>query len=234
MATKRMFDKAIIDMDKFMDLPLSAKAIYFLLGMEADDEGFVSFKKVMRIHGGNDDDVKILVAKGLLIYFESGVVVITDWNKNNWLDSRRIKPTEYQKEKKLLDKIDGSYCLLSNGLASIEEKSIEEKSIEEKSGFAKQNSLIPEIIKLFEEINPACNRMYGNTTQRKACQDLIDNYGFERLQSVISKTLPKTNALEFFPNITTPLQLWDKWASLESSIFKYKNKKNKNFRGLEV
>lgn len=120
-----MFDKAIIDTDKFMDLPLSAKAIYFLLGMEADDEGFVSYKKVMRVHGGNDDDVKILVAKGLVLIFDSGVVVITDWNKNNWLDSRRIRPTEYQKEKKLLALSDNRY-LLSDGLASIEESSIVE------------------------------------------------------------------------------------------------------------
>lgn len=121
-----MFDRAIIDTDKFMDMPLSAKAIYFLLGMEADDEGFVSYKKVMRVHGGNDDDVKILVAKGMIIMFESGVVVVTDWNKNNWLDTRRIKPTEYQKEKKLLGKSKGEYFLLSNRLASIEESSIEE------------------------------------------------------------------------------------------------------------
>lgn len=124
-----MFDRAIIDTDKFMDMPLSAKAIYFLLGMEADDEGFVSYKKVMRVHGGNDDDVKILVAKGMILMFESGVVVITDWNKNNWLDSRRIRSTEYQKEKKLLGKSKGEYFLLSNGLASIVESSIEENNI---------------------------------------------------------------------------------------------------------
>lgn len=130
MATKRMFDRAIIDTDKFMDMPLSAKAIYFLLGMDADDEGFVSYKKVMRVHGGNDDDIKILVAKGMIIMFESGVVVVTDWNRNNWLDSRRIKPTEYQKEKKLLKIVDDRY-LLSNRLASIEESSIEQYRIEE-------------------------------------------------------------------------------------------------------
>lgn len=124
-----MFDRAIIDTDKFMDMPLSSKAIYFLLGMEADDEGFVSYKKVMRVHGGNDDDMKVLVAKGCIILFESGVVVITDWSKNNWLDSRRIKPTEYKLEKKLLGKSRGEYYLLSNGLASIEESSIEEKSL---------------------------------------------------------------------------------------------------------
>ncbi len=124
-----MFDRAIIDTDRFMDLSMSSKALYFLLGMEADDEGFVSYKKVMRIHGGNEDDIKILRAKNFIIAFESGVVVITDWNKNNWLDIRRSKPTEYQKEKKQLLLTDNKEYVLSNGLASIEESRVEERSI---------------------------------------------------------------------------------------------------------
>lgn len=86
------------------------------------------------------------------------------------------------------------------------------------------SSLIVEVIHLFEIINPAIKRMYGNSNQRKACQSLIDTYSFEKVKSVIEKTLPKTNTLEFFPSITTPLQLWDKWATLESQIEKYKNK----------
>ena len=132
MSQKRMFDRAIIDMDKFMDLPMSAKAIYFLLGMEADDEGFVSYKKILRIHGGNEDDIKVLLAKSFIISFPSGVVVVTDWNKNNWLDKRRIRPTEYQTEKKLLVlNEDNSYCLAS-AKPMLSQYSIEESSIEEK------------------------------------------------------------------------------------------------------
>lgn len=132
-----MFDKAIIDTDKFMDLPISGKALYFLLGMEADDEGFVSPKKVLRIHGGSDDDVKVLIAKNFLIPFESGVVVITDWNKNNWLDSRRIKSTEYKTEKKLLALTEDKEYVLSSRLAIAqpEENRIEEKSREQKKKF---------------------------------------------------------------------------------------------------
>jgi hypothetical protein len=126
MAMKRMFDRAIIDTDRFMDLPMTAKAIYFLLGMEADDEGFVSYKKVLRIHGGNEDDVKVLLTKNFLIGFPTGVVVITDWNTNNWLDARRIKGTEYQNEKKLLSLTPDKKYVLSNGLASVEECSTEQ------------------------------------------------------------------------------------------------------------
>lgn len=136
MAQKRMFDKAIIDTDKFMDLPMSAKAIYFLLGMEADDEGFVSYKKILRIHGGNEDDVKVLIAKNFLINFPSGVVVITDWKKNNYLDSNRIKQTEYVTEKKQLTTKNGKYTIntgvkqmFNECSTSIEESSIEESRI---------------------------------------------------------------------------------------------------------
>ena len=115
MASKRMFDKAIIDTDKFTDMPMSTKALYFLLGMEADDHGFVSPRRVMRVHGGGDDDLKILIAKGFLIYFETGVIVITDWHRHNKIRKERIKPTEYQNELLQLAQNDGKYCLSTVG-----------------------------------------------------------------------------------------------------------------------
>ena len=123
-----MFDTALIDTDRFMDLPMSAKAIYFLLGMEADDEGFVSYKKVLRIHGGTEDDVKVLTAKGFLIAFPSGVVVITDWNENNYIDKNRARPTLYQPEKAHL-LLNGRKYVLNNGLTRIGEDRIGEESI---------------------------------------------------------------------------------------------------------
>lgn len=122
-----MFDKAIIDTDKFMDLGMTSKALYFLLGMEADDEGFVSYKKVMRVHGGNEDDIKVLTAKGFIIMFESGVVVITDWNKNNYL--QRKKTTEYQHEKQMILLTEDKTYEFNRCLTSREEKRGVEKSI---------------------------------------------------------------------------------------------------------
>lgn len=81
------------------------------------------------------------------------------------------------------------------------------------------------LIKSFETLNPASKKFYGNPTQRKACQFLIDTYTLERVQSVVEKTLPKTNGLQFFPTITTPQQLQDKWVALESSVRKYQSEK---------
>jgi DnaD/phage-associated family protein len=136
MAKKRMFDLDIINQDSFYDLPMEAKALYFLLGMEADDEGFISPKKILRLYGGTEDSVKILVAKGYIIPFKSGVVVITDWKRNNWLDNRRIKSTIYQEEKSQItyDETVEKY-VLSNCLADakqmLRENRIEENRIEE-------------------------------------------------------------------------------------------------------
>lgn len=139
MAKKRMFDNEIISQDSFIDLPKEAIALYFLLGMEADDEGFVAPKKVMRVYAISDDTLKILVAKNYIIPFKSGVVVITDWKRNNYLDKNRITPTIYQEEKEqlifdnkknkyLLNACDSSVKqMLNGGLTSIEENSIEEK-----------------------------------------------------------------------------------------------------------
>jgi DnaD/phage-associated family protein len=139
MARKRMFDTEIITQDSFLDLPMESKALYFLLGMEADDEGFVNPNKVLRLYGGTRDGIKVLMAKEYIIPFKSGVVVITDWNTNNWLDKRRTKSTIYLKEKTQLklDKNTNKYVvakpMLSECLESIEESSIEENSIEENS-----------------------------------------------------------------------------------------------------
>ena len=109
--------------------------------------------------------------------------------------------------------------------STIEEDPVLRRTNEE--DIAKQASQVAEVIKLFEVVNPACKKMYGNTTQRNACQDLIDTYGVDRVLKVISQTLPRTNKMtaQFFPNISTPLQLYDKWSKLEDAIVAFKSKK---------
>lgn len=135
MAQKRMFDKRVVESDRFMDLPNSSKALYFMAGMSADDRGFFQPKRLQKMCGFTDDDYKILIAKQYFIPFESGVMVITDWTKNNWLDSRRITETEYIDELNLLKKINDKYELncecLANAKPMLSQNRIEENSIEE-------------------------------------------------------------------------------------------------------
>lgn len=111
MAERRMFAKTIIDSDAFLDMPISTRLLYYDFGMRADDDGFVnSPKKIMRMIGSTDDDLKLLVAKKFIIPFESGVVVIKHWRINNYLRNDRYRSTTYLDEKARL-KIDenGAY-----------------------------------------------------------------------------------------------------------------------------
>lgn len=99
MAEKRMFTQKIIDSDAFLDMPLSAQALYFHLNMRADDDGFVNNpKKITRLVSASDDDLKLLLAKRFIIGFESGVIVIKHWRMHNTLKSDRYHPTDYQEE----------------------------------------------------------------------------------------------------------------------------------------
>ena len=103
MAERRMFAKTIIDSDAFLDMPLSTQALYFHLNMRADDDGFVNNpKKIQRLIGCSDDDLKLLAAKSFIIPFESGVVVIKHWRINNYIQKDRYHETNYQDEKALL------------------------------------------------------------------------------------------------------------------------------------
>lgn len=103
MAERRMFALAITQSDAFVDMPLSTQALYFHLGMNADDDGFISSpKRIMRMLGCGNDDLKLLVAKRFLIPFESGVVVIKHWRINNFIRTDRYKETVYQEEKAML------------------------------------------------------------------------------------------------------------------------------------
>lgn len=103
MAERRMFAKTIIDSDAFLEMPLSTQALYFHLSMRADDDGFINNpKKIQRMIGSMDDDLKLLFVKNFLIPFDSGVVVIKHWKIHNYIRNDRYKETVYQEEKAML------------------------------------------------------------------------------------------------------------------------------------
>lgn len=104
MAERRMFAKTIIDSDAFLDMPLSTQSLYFHLSMRADDDGFINNpKKIQRMVGASDDDLKLLIAKNFIIPFESGIVVIKHWKIHNYIRNDRYKETVYLDEKAQLD-----------------------------------------------------------------------------------------------------------------------------------
>ncbi len=96
MAHKRMFSRDIVQSDAFLDMPSSTQALYFHLGMEADDDGFVGNpKRVIRAIGTSDDDLKLLIGKKFVLIFISGVLVVKHHRINNNWDKHNCKRTMY-------------------------------------------------------------------------------------------------------------------------------------------
>lgn len=112
-----MFAKTIIDSDAFLDMPMSTQALYFHLSMRADDDGFINNpRRIQRMIGASDDDLKLLIAKSFIITFESGVVVIKHWKIHNYIRNDRYKPTTYSDEKALLEEKDNKAYTLKSGI----------------------------------------------------------------------------------------------------------------------
>ena len=101
----------IVDSDAFLEMPMSTQSLYFHLNMRADDDGFVNNpKRIQRMIGASEDDLKLLLAKRFILGFENGVVVIKHWRMHNLLRKDRYNPTQYIEQKAQLEiKEDGAY-----------------------------------------------------------------------------------------------------------------------------
>ena len=108
-----MFSLDIVDSDLFLDMSKTAQLLYFNLGMRADDDGFIQNpKRLLRMLGTDEDDLKLLIAKGFVIHFETGVIVMTHWRQNNYIQKDRYKETLHKAEKHLLNVDEnGTYSL---------------------------------------------------------------------------------------------------------------------------
>jgi hypothetical protein len=118
LAQKRMFTMKIVDSDAFLDMPATTQCLYFHLNMRADDDGFIGNpKRIMKITGASEDDLRLLIAKRFVLTFEDGVIVIKHWRMHNTLSRDRYTETSYIDEKRmLLLKENGSYSLASGNV----------------------------------------------------------------------------------------------------------------------
>ncbi len=193
MAERRMFAKSIIDSDAFLDMPLSAQALYFHLSMRADDEGFVGNpKRIRSMIGASEDDYKLLIVKRFLLVFPSGVVVIKHWKIHNYIQSDRCKPTTYMEERATLS-LDGKKayveCVdtpcIQNGYNSDTQVSIgkvsivEDRLIEENAASGALPASKPRFTKpTLEEITAYCQER-GNNVDPQAFYDFYESKGWK-------------------------------------------------------
>ena len=151
MAKKRMFSLDVIDLDSFIEMPISAKLLYYDLGMRADDDGFVGNpNKITLLAGCNEEDIETLIKNKFIYMFSSGVIAIRHWNVNNQIRKDRYNETFRIEEKRLLKLENNVYELKDNsgipndiptvttvkysiGKNSIDKLSVDKKSKEKKS-----------------------------------------------------------------------------------------------------
>ena len=96
MADRRMFHKNVVESDAFLDMPTSAQALYFHIGMYADDDGFVNGpRRIARLIGASNEDLRMLVESRFLLEFPNGVVVIKHWRMANSMKNDRAKMPQY-------------------------------------------------------------------------------------------------------------------------------------------
>jgi len=228
---RRMFSPQIIDSDAFLDMSVSARELYFQLGMRADDDGFVGNpKKIMRMIGGSDDDMKILISKRFVLIFESGVIVIKHWRINNLIRKDWYKETVYLEEKKSLKiKDNGSYTELVNETTpkSLTQVKIgKDRLSKDKIGkeTSELSSQVKQLMDIFYKINPTLN--WGNKTTRKASEDLIKKFGLAGTLQM-AEQIVAVQGQKFAPVCTTPYQMKEKLAQFKIYFDGLKEKDNK-------
>jgi len=85
---------------------------------------------------------------------------------------------------------------------------------------------VSHFINKFKKINPSYEKLFGNKTQRKSIENLIEKLGPEKLEKLID-FLPSIFGKPYAPRITTPYQLEEKLGDLIAYIKAERSKKPK-------
>lgn len=116
MAERRMYAASIVESDAFYDLSMEEQALYFHLGMSADDDGVVdNARSVTRSCGLKTEVLESLCNKRFLLKLRNGLYVIKHWKINNYVQKDRYKQTAYTDEFSDIElKENGSYTEVNN------------------------------------------------------------------------------------------------------------------------
>lgn len=194
MAEKRMFSKTIIDSDMFLDMSLSTQALYFHLAMRADDDGFINNpKRIQRMIGASDDEMKILIAKQYILPFDSGVVVIKHWKIHNYIQKDRYHPStcpekqlvELDTKTKMYEMVDTPCAQNCIQGVSVDKVRLDKNSIDKSRLVESRNELTDELSSLIE----FCNNNVELLTPFKMqmLEGYVDDYGIEWVQRGLEK-----------------------------------------------
>ena len=97
MANRRMFSRSITGSGRFLRLSAQARALYYDLSMEADDDGFAEAYVRMLATGSTEETLMELSDKGFItiLDWDDLVVHINGWQENNLIRKDRYTPSRY-------------------------------------------------------------------------------------------------------------------------------------------
>lgn len=217
MAQRRMFSRKITDTDKFIEMPATTQNLYFHLNMNADDEGFVDRVSIIqRMIGASGDDLKLLIAKGFIIPFESGVVVIRHWRIHNYIQADRFQATIYQNEKSQIEYDDtktANIKRLDECIQNVYKVDTQVRLGKDRLELDKDR-LDHHLDKndddenlIFKKLKEAFGEMHVNGTMVEEVERLLKQYGQELVVLALDKTI--LNAGKSLRYTMSILQRWD-------------------------
>lgn len=224
MAQRRMFSPDIVCSDAFLDMPTSSQALYYSLGMYADDDGFVNPRKIMRMLGVAEDDLKILIGKRFVLPFASGVIVIKHWKINNLVRKDWYRPTQYLEERALLlvkengaytDDLEG-YPELVNESLTVRPRRLGKVSIDKTVVANAPTAPLEEVILKDEDAPEKPARVPKDEKALSLCEWSADRRGF-----AFTSTAAQLGAIGRAKKAgISPTRLKERWAELEGETWR--------------
>ena len=229
MANRRMFSKTITRSSKFLRMSSATRLLYYELGMDADDDGFVEWYAVITMTRAAEQDLQVLQANGFVQIFDDKVLLVSDWKENNYLRSDRYTPSKYLTIYAKEIGVPVVYQLATDGIPLVDERYPQDRLGKVREGKDIPPSLrsgvegvgdIPmsketrDIWDYWEETMAPITR--NKTFQRNALVGLIRNHGMDDVKKMIRVAAAALSA-EYVPakfKADSPKQLEERWDSL--------------------
>ncbi len=122
MEIRRMFASVVAEDDMFIGMSAQTQALYFHLGMNADDFGLLRPKRVLNMLRMKEGVLRELEKGGYVITLDDGVVAITHWNVNNKMRPDKKKKSFFPKQLDDLRLAGGDTYVMSGNAAPDDER----------------------------------------------------------------------------------------------------------------
>lgn len=125
MTIKRMFSSEIVRDFEFIDMPLSAQALYFQLGMETDNRGYISNGlSVMKLIGAKKEDLQTLIQRKYILIRGEKLLLQKHFPRNNGniRPDRCTETTFIEDFRNIYLNENGDYTERDTGIKALEKK----------------------------------------------------------------------------------------------------------------